>query len=142
MSLSVQTKRLPDGAVEISPTGEIDVDTAHQVREAVAEVMGGDPPTRIRLNLRRVSFIDSVGISAMVAGFQTAQVGGVKLVVTEPSAFVHRQLWVTGLLGLFGAPAPADGQQPVDGQQPAGGSAHGGGLAASGKPVETTVRTG
>lgn len=29
-----------------------------------------------------------------------------KLVVTEPSRFVHRQLWVTGLLGLFGAPEP------------------------------------
>jgi hypothetical protein len=42
----------------------------------------------------------------MVAGFQTAEVSGIKLVVTEPSRFVHRQLWVTGLLGLFGAPEP------------------------------------
>ena len=51
-------------------------------------------------------FIDSVGISALVSGRQTAEVSGVKLVVTEPSRFVHRQLWVTGLLGLFGAPEP------------------------------------
>ncbi len=56
--------------------------------------------------MRLVTFIDSVGISAMVAGFQTAEVSGVKLIVTEPSRFVHRQLWVTGLLGLFGAPEP------------------------------------
>jgi anti-sigma B factor antagonist len=108
MSLSIVTKRSLDGSVEITPQGEIDVDTAHEVREAVTGVMSQGRPTRIDLNLRRVSFIDSVGISALVAGFQAAEVGGVKLAVTEPSRFVHRQLWVTGLLGLFGAPEPVD----------------------------------
>lgn len=106
MSLSITKSILPDGTVEIAPRGEIDVDTAYEVKEAVAEVLSKDSPTRIELNMRLVSFIDSVGISAMVAGFQTAEVSGVKLVVTEPSRFVHRQLWVTGLLGLFGAPEP------------------------------------
>lgn len=106
MSLSITKSILPDGTVEIAPRGEIDVDTAYEVKEAVAEVLAKDNPTRIGLNMRLVSFIDSVGISAMVAGFQTAEVSGVKLVVTEPSRFVHRQLWVTGLLGLFGAPEP------------------------------------
>ena len=43
-----------------------------------------------------------------------------KLLVTEPSRFVHRQLWVTGLLGLFGAPEPVDGPDPdFDLAQPA-----------------------
>ncbi|SDZ40161.1 anti-anti-sigma factor [Micromonospora pattaloongensis] len=106
MSLSIVTSTLPGGVVEISPRGEIDVDTAHEVREAIAGVLTRSRPTRIQLNMRLVTFIDSVGISAMVAGFQTAEVSGVKLVVTEPSRFVHRQLWVTGLLGLFGAPEP------------------------------------
>ncbi|GLH99052.1 STAS domain-containing protein [Phytohabitans aurantiacus] len=106
MSLSILTSAMPDGVVEIAPRGEIDVDTAHEVREAVAAVLTKSRPARIQLNMRLVSFIDSVGISAMVAGFQTAEVSGVKLVVTEPSRFVHRQLWVTGLLGLFGAPEP------------------------------------
>ncbi|MGN9808944.1 STAS domain-containing protein [Micromonospora sp. BQ11] len=92
--------------MEIAPRGEVDVDTAYEVREAIAEVLAKGRPTRIELNMRLVTFIDSVGISAMVAGFQTAEVSGVKLVVTEPSRFVHRQLWVTGLLGLFGAPEP------------------------------------
>lgn len=106
MSLSIVTSVSPDGVVEIAPRGEIDVDTAHEVREAVAAVLTKGRPSRIELNMRLVTFIDSVGISAMVAGFQTAEVSGVKLVVTEPSRFVHRQLWVTGLLGLFGAPEP------------------------------------
>ena len=106
MSLSIVTSTLPGGVVEIAPRGEIDVDTAYEVREAIANALTAGRPARIHLNMRLVTFIDSVGISALVAGFQTAAVSSVKLVVTEPSRFVHRQLWVTGLLGLFGAPDP------------------------------------
>jgi anti-anti-sigma factor len=106
VSLSIVTTRLAGDVVEIAPRGEMDVDTAYEVREAVAIVLTRSRPKRIHLNMRLVTFIDSVGISALVAGFQTAEVSGVKLVVTEPSRFVHRQLWITGLLGLFGAPQP------------------------------------
>jgi anti-anti-sigma factor len=120
VGLSVERERLLDGSVEISPCGEIDVETAHQVREAVGAVMNEGRPTGIRLNLRRVTFIDSVGISALVAGFQAAQVGGVKLVVTQPSGFVHRQLWITGLLGLFGAPRPVGEPEAEPADTPAG----------------------
>jgi anti-sigma B factor antagonist len=113
VSLSISTKRLLDGSVEISPYGEIDVDTAHEVREAINSAMNRGRLSQINLNLRQVSFIDSVGVSALVAGFQAAEVSGVKLVVTEPSRFVHRQLRVTGLLGLFGSPEPAGGSEPT-----------------------------
>ncbi|HET9517052.1 MAG TPA: STAS domain-containing protein [Actinoplanes sp.] len=109
MSLSITTSTLADGVVEIAPAGEIDVETAHEVREAVARELSQGSPTRIELNLCRVTFIDSVGISALVAAFQLTSVGQVKLVVTKPSRFAHRQLWVTGLLGLFGAPEPWTG---------------------------------
>ncbi len=126
MRLSIVTTRLAGDVEEIRLRGEIDVDTAGEVRDAVAEVLARSRPAQIFLNLRLVSFIDSVGISALVAGFQTAQVSGVTLRVTEPSRFVHRQLWVTGLLGLFGAPEPyleedeqADRAHPAAGRRPA-----------------------
>ncbi|WP_033339945.1 STAS domain-containing protein [Catenuloplanes japonicus] len=106
MSLSIITTMLPNDVVEIAPRGEIDVDTAHEIREAVSAVLTKGRPSRIELNMRLVSFIDSVGISALVSGFQASEVSGCKLAVTQPSRFVHRQLWVTGLLGLFGAPEP------------------------------------
>ena len=109
MSLSITTSTLAGGVVEITPQGEIDVETAHEVREAVAAQLSHSRPARIELNMREVTFIDSVGISALVAAFQITSVGGVKLVVTKPSRFAHRQLWVTGLLGLFGAPEPWTG---------------------------------
>jgi anti-sigma B factor antagonist len=121
VSLSIVTSSLDDGVVQIKLRGEIDVDTAHEVREAIAGVLAQGRPTRIELNLRLVGFIDSVGISAMVSGRQTAEISGVKLVVTEPSRFVHRQLWVTGLLGLFGAPEPYFGDRARAPEAPVGG---------------------
>jgi anti-anti-sigma factor len=108
VSLSIETRTLSDGVIEIAPRGEIDVDSAHEVREAVGAELASPQarPRGINLNMRLVRFIDSVGMSALVAGFQTAQVSGVRLVITEPSRFVYLQLWATGLVGLFGAPVP------------------------------------
>ena len=107
MTLSIMTSTIASGVVEFAPSGEIDVENAYEIREAVAaQLAEGHHPQRIELNLQHVTFIDSVGISALVAAFQLASVSDVKLVVTRPSRFAHRQLWVTGLLGLFGNPLP------------------------------------
>jgi anti-sigma B factor antagonist len=117
VTLSIKTSTLAGDVVEVSPSGEIDVENAYEIREAVAAQLGEGHPTRIELNMQDVTFIDSVGISALVAAFQLAAVSEVKLVVTRPSRFAHRQLWVTGLLGLFGNPQPfgpqAGSQQPA-----------------------------
>ncbi|GAB2592177.1 hypothetical protein Aab01nite_37970 [Paractinoplanes abujensis] len=116
VTLSIMTSTLADDVVEVSPSGEIDVENAYEIREAVAGQLAAGHLARIELNLQNVTFIDSVGISALVAAFQLAQVSEVKLVVTRPSRFAHRQLWVTGLLGLFGNPQPfgqADAAQPA-----------------------------
>ena len=106
MTLSIMTSTLASGAVEISPEGEIDVENAYEIRDAIAGQLSYSRPALIELNMQHVTFIDSVGISALVSAFQLAGISGVKLVVTRPSRFAHRQLWVTGLLGLFGNPDP------------------------------------
>ena len=97
------------GSGEIVLDGEIDVENAYAIREAVAQVLADGSPASIEINMWRVTVIDSVGVSAMIAAFQLAAVQGVRLVVTRPTALVHRQLWVTGLLALFAAPAPSAG---------------------------------
>lgn len=115
MSLSMRTSTLADGAVEVSPDGEIDVENAYMIKDAVAAQLAADRPDRIELNMRNVTFIDSVGITALVGAHQLAGIGGTRLVVTRPSRFAHRQLWVTGLLGLFGNPEPCpDGSDPAE----------------------------
>lgn len=122
MTLSIMTSTLANGAVEVAPTGEIDVENAYEIREVVAAQVGGTHPSRIELNMQHVSFIDSVGISALVAAFQLASVSGVKLVVTRPSRFAHRQLWVAGLLGLFGSPTPWSDQGGAGGEPAVSGT--------------------
>jgi anti-sigma B factor antagonist len=118
VTLSITTSTLSDGGVEVAPAGEIDVENAFEIREVVAARLAEGRPSRIELNMERVSFIDSTGITALVGAFQLASISDVKLVVTRPSRFAHRQLWVTGLLGLFGNPEPcADCADPR--QQPA-----------------------
>ena len=71
--------------------------TPRTVREAVAAVMANARPTQINLNLRDVSFIDSVGISALVA-VSGREVGGVNS--WSPNQLVRAP--ATGVTGLPG----------------------------------------
>ena len=102
--LPITTRQLADGTVEIAPSGEIDLDNAHVMRDAVNDVLTTTTPGKICLDLQRVMLIDSIGI--LVACFHTAAASGVKLVVSHPSPTVYRQLWVSGLVGLLGCAEP------------------------------------
>lgn len=106
LSMTTRTVATAETTVEVAPAGEIDVENAYMIKDAVVSAMAELSPRRIELNMQSVTFIDSVGISALVSAHQMAGISGIKLVVTRPSRFAHRQLWVTGLLGLFGNPDP------------------------------------
>lgn len=107
MYLPITTRQLADGAVEIAPSGEIDLDNAHVIRDAVNDVLTGSSPACITLDLQRVVLIDSIGIGILVACFHASAASGVKLVVGRPSPTVYRQLWVSGLVGLLGCAEPS-----------------------------------
>jgi anti-sigma B factor antagonist len=104
-TLSLTVRSEPDGTVLISPRGEIDADNAHEIREAVSGLLAQSTPGSIRFDLAGVSFIDSIGIGALVACYHAAAASKVRLVVVNPTTYVHRVLYVSGLLGLFGSPA-------------------------------------
>ena len=106
MEFSITTRRLPGGVVEIIPHGEIDLETAPELRGAADAAFAADQPSLIRVDLRDVAFVDSVGISALVGAYHTARVRGARLTVTEPNEFVYKQLYISGVVGLFGAPRP------------------------------------
>ncbi len=113
MYLPITTRQLADGTVEITPSGEIDLDNAHVMRDAVNDVLTSTTPSRIRLDLHRVMLIDSIGIGILVACFHAAAASGVKLVVTHPGSTVYRQLWISGLVGLLGCAEPASPRTTV-----------------------------
>lgn len=114
MHLSVVAKAPHGRIVEIIPSGEIDLSNAHQIRDSVTEVLAGQRPEQIRCDLRLVSMIDSVGIGVLVGCYHAAAACQVPFVVVNPNRTVYRQLWVSGLIGLFGSPEPLAGpNEPV-----------------------------
>ena len=106
MYLPITTRQLADGTVEIAPSGEIDLDNAHVMRDAVNDALTSTTPGKICLDLARVMLIDSIGIGILVACFHAAAASGVRLVVSHPSPTVYRQLWISGLVGLLGCVEP------------------------------------
>jgi anti-anti-sigma factor len=116
--MPISSAPLVDGTVQISANGEIDLDNAYVIRDAVNLAVAGDKPRRIVVDLTDVTLIDSVGIGLLVSCFRIAAASGVRLSVTNPSTIVYRLLWVSGLVGLLGLPTPAmDGgrQAAMDG---------------------------
>jgi anti-anti-sigma factor len=120
VEFSITARRLPGGVVEIVPRGEIDLDSAPELRGAIDAAFADETPTLIRIDLWWVTFIDSVGIGALVAGYHTAVALGARLVVANPTDFVYRQLYISGLVGLFGAPRPRGAPQDHDEPEPVG----------------------
>jgi anti-sigma B factor antagonist len=98
-------RRLIDVAVEnaadqvtiVTPRGELDLDTAAQLRAVIDGLLARDA-VRIVVDLARLDFCDSVGLSTFtVAGSACAAAGGF-LRLAAPTPFLLRLLGVVGLL--------------------------------------------
>jgi anti-anti-sigma factor len=110
MTLSISIERGRRGLTRVRARGEIDLDNAYLVRDAVTAVLVGSKPKRIVVDLGSVPFMDSVGIGVLVSCFYTAAACRVPMTVENPWPTVFRQLWVSGLAGLFGLPTPPRGE--------------------------------
>jgi anti-anti-sigma factor len=104
-TLSITAHTDDGGTVHIHCIGEIDSGTSPDLREAISGLVAAGHPRMIKVDLASVTFMDSVGIGALVSCYHTAAASGVRLIVSNPTAYVHRLLYVSGLLGLFGSPA-------------------------------------
>lgn len=102
----VATSQTGDGSVIVSPHGEVDVSNAYLIREAVDAVLLDRKPWKIVIDLRSVTLIDSIGIGVLVSCYHAAAACRVPLVAVDPPCTVYRQLWVAGLVGLFGLATP------------------------------------
>ncbi|TWG24946.1 anti-anti-sigma factor [Actinoplanes teichomyceticus] len=96
------TRRQVDGATVVDVRGTLDSATVDALREVLLETLQRDRPTAMIVDLTYVTFMDSVGIGALVAGQRAARNIGARFQLRNPSDFVHRQLRVTGLTELLG----------------------------------------
>ncbi|MFI5935229.1 STAS domain-containing protein [Actinoplanes sp. NPDC051494] len=105
------TRRQADGAIVVDVRGMLDAATVDALRNAFVSTLHGQRPLSMIVDLTFVTFMDSMGVGALVAGYNAARETGTHFVLRNPSDFVHHQLRITGLAEMFGLPAQPSGPQ-------------------------------
>lgn len=80
--------------------GEIDLSTAPALRTAIDE-LAHRGTRRLVVNLERVAFMDSSGLSALVSSMKRMREAGGELAVAAPEQSVLKVFSVTGLDRVF-----------------------------------------
>ena len=106
------TRRQADGAIVVDVRGTLDAATVDALRHSLLTTLHAERPVTMIVDLTFVTFMDSMGIGALVAGYNAARETGTRFVLRNPSEFVHRQLRVTGLADLFGLPGSTSPSSP------------------------------
>jgi anti-sigma B factor antagonist len=97
----VSRRVLDDGTVVIDLRGELDVAVNDALCDVLVDTITTRRPPRVVVNMRHVVFVDSTGMSALLAGYNTAKHAGVAYEVREVAPFVEKQLRVTGVYELL-----------------------------------------
>jgi anti-anti-sigma factor len=93
----INTRRETDGSVVVEIRGDIDVSSADRLRQILVDTATRLRPPRVVIDLLYLTFIDSVGIGALVAGRNAARTVGIGFTLQNPNAFVIDRLHQTGL---------------------------------------------
>ena len=101
--LSVDVDVAPAGAW-VTVAGEVDVDTADRLRESLFNALGRRP-TRLTVDLGGVTFLDSIGIAALVKGYRLALEFAIPMIIENYRPSVERVLEISGVLPLL-SPEP------------------------------------
>jgi anti-sigma B factor antagonist len=92
-----------DGTQIVSVKGEVDLFSAHRLRELMwraKEQAGGDPP-RMVVDLSEVEFMDTAGLEVLLEEWNSSRQVGGKICLVAQEGPVRRLLEVTGHNELF-----------------------------------------
>jgi anti-anti-sigma factor len=101
----VNRRVLHDGTVVLDVRGELDVAVDDALREVLVDTITTGRPPAVIVSMRHVSFVDSTGLGALVAGYNAARALDVRYVVQHVAPFVEKQLHASGLSDVLLAPA-------------------------------------
>jgi anti-sigma B factor antagonist len=88
-------------AVVVTPTGEIDRDTAPQLQDALEEAVRSAGGGRVEVDLRHVGFLDSSGVGALLSAYRLAGMTGATLQIRDPVPAVRTVLDITNVWNLL-----------------------------------------
>lgn len=92
--------KLAEGAAVVALTGELDLATAPQLRDQLVALAGGGF-LAVTLDLAALDFMDSTGLSVLVAGLKHLRERGGDLVLRSPQPGAMKVLEITGLNAVF-----------------------------------------
>lgn len=87
----------PDGRTVVAVEGEVDRETADQLREALIDAVSAARTSELVVDLAEVPFIDTTGIAALLTSHEAARRNGLRLRLANPQPYVRRSLTVAGL---------------------------------------------
>ncbi|MDA8370132.1 MAG: STAS domain-containing protein [Nocardiopsaceae bacterium] len=99
MELKISRRSHADYAV-VTVRGEIDLYTAPQMHSALVDALG-DGAQRLIVDMSRVEFCDSTGISVLLSAMKRAREKDGELELVAPKPAVMKILEVTGLDAVF-----------------------------------------
>lgn len=89
-----------DGTITVALEGELDSYSSESFRDWIAE-QSGLGVSRIEVDLERVTFIDSGGLAALLAGTKWLRRLEGDLILQRPTAAASRVFEITGLHKVF-----------------------------------------
>jgi anti-sigma B factor antagonist len=98
--LAISANRRPGEAVTLVLDGELDISTCPTVLDRVEAWRGAEP--ELRLDLSRISFIDSQGLHLLLEVTAQGPDGAAPVVLEAPSDQVRKLVTVTGTAGRLG----------------------------------------
>ena len=96
------TSEQVNDTVVVTPSGEIDRDTAAEFRAALEQAVAQAGRGPVAVELSRVTFMDSSGVGALLAAHRLADSAGATLRARNPTPTVRTVLDVTNVSGLLG----------------------------------------
>jgi anti-sigma B factor antagonist len=84
----------------VSVTGEIDVYSAPQLKDALTDLLSADR-SAVVVDLTEVGFLDSTGLGALVAARTSATDADIRLPIVSDRDRILKLFRITGLDGVF-----------------------------------------
>jgi anti-sigma B factor antagonist len=96
---SVETEKLSDDCYQVSVSGDLDLDSAPELRTTI-DGLYGQRLRKLILGLTDCTFIDSTGLQAVLQSTRGLDHGDAELLLAGPRGPVRRVLDVTGVANM------------------------------------------